>query len=192
MPNPVSRVDPSAQFTRILAGLTSLWTRPRWCSLAQRGDDADGEAQEAARLHRRAEQPIERLAARILEQQHGSTAFAGKRQRPRRPCGVELVPQFIFVGEAIEDGRGRALHSRQHGQKGAAAAVAVLAPPPAEDAIPILPHDLEAVFSLSAERKRLLQLPCSAGQAARSRSTHSAQTFARDQFASHLGIGAAC
>src|SRR5208337_1475981 len=97
---------------------------------------------------------------------------------PRRPFGTELVPQFIFVGEAIEDGRGRALHSRQHGQKGAAAAVAVLAPPPAEDAIPILPHDLEAVFSLSAKRKRLLQLPCSAGQAARSRSTHSAQTFA--------------
>ena len=33
MPNPVRRVRPSAQFTRILAGLTSLWTRPRWCAL---------------------------------------------------------------------------------------------------------------------------------------------------------------
>ena len=72
--------------------------------LAQRGGDADGEAQEASRLHRRADQPLERFAARILEQQRCSTAFADQRERPRRPCGVELVPQFIFVGEAIEDG----------------------------------------------------------------------------------------
>ena len=33
MPNPVSQTCPSALFTRIWAGLRSLWTRPRWWSL---------------------------------------------------------------------------------------------------------------------------------------------------------------
>ena len=72
--------------------------------LAQRGDDADGEAQEASRVHRRADQSLERLAAMILEQQRCPAVFAAKRERPRRPCGVERVPQFIFAGKAIEKG----------------------------------------------------------------------------------------
>ena len=107
--------------------------------LAERGSDADGEAQVASRLHRRAEEPFERFAARILKQQRCSTAFADNRERPRRPCGVELVPQFMFVREAIEGGGERALRGGQHGQHPAAAAFAVCAPPPAEDAIAILP-----------------------------------------------------
>jgi len=41
-------------------------------------------AQEAFHLHRRAEQPVERLAAQIVKQQGRSTAFTDKRQRPRR------------------------------------------------------------------------------------------------------------
>ena len=44
--------------------------------LAERRGDADREAQEALRLHRFADEPLERLAARILEQQRRSTAFA--------------------------------------------------------------------------------------------------------------------
>jgi len=142
--------------------------------LAQRRGDADGEAQEASRLHRRADEPLEWFAAWILEQQRCSTAFADKRERPRRPCGVELVPQCVFVGEAFE-GRGqRALGGGQHDQHGAVAAVAVLATPPVEDAFAIHPQKLEAVLSLSAERKRLLQRR-SVGQAAHSRSTPSTQ-----------------
>ena len=85
MPNPVSRVRPSAQLTRILAGLMSLWTRPRWCSLPSAAADADGEAEEASRLHRRADEPLEGLAAQVLQQQRCSTAFAGQRERPRGP-----------------------------------------------------------------------------------------------------------
>src|SRR5215472_2454806 len=33
MPKPVSLTSPLMRFTRILAGFTSLWTMPRWCSL---------------------------------------------------------------------------------------------------------------------------------------------------------------
>ena len=73
--------------------------------LAQRGGDADSEAQKASRFHRRADESRKRLAARILEQQRRSTALAGKCERTCRPCGVEFVPQVIFMGEAIERSR---------------------------------------------------------------------------------------
>ena len=127
--------------------------------LAQRGGDADGEAQEASHLHRFADESLERLAARILEQQRCSTAFAGKRERPRRPCGVEFVPQFIFVSEAIERGRRRALRGGQHRQHRAAAARAVRAPSAAEDAFAVLPQDLEISNPISFELKGWVQLP---------------------------------
>ena len=87
----------------------SLWTRPRWWTLPRAAAMPMREAQEAPHLHRRAEQPVERLAARILEHQHGPTVFAHELQRPRRPCAVQLILQPIFVSEAIEDGRWRVL-----------------------------------------------------------------------------------
>ncbi len=61
--------------------------------LTRSGGDADRVAQEVPRLQRRADEPIERFAARILEQQRCSAAFAGKREyaqeiwnAPFRPC----------------------------------------------------------------------------------------------------------
>ena len=108
-----------------------------------RRSDADGEAQEAARLHRSAHDPLQRLAAGILEQQRGSAVFAGKRKRPRSPCGVERVPQFIFVGEALENDRRRAIRRGQHRQHRPAAFPAVRAPPAVEDAFAILPQEME-------------------------------------------------
>jgi hypothetical protein len=42
--------------------------------LSQRCDDADRQAQEPSRLHGRAEPSSERLAAGILEQEHGPLA----------------------------------------------------------------------------------------------------------------------
>ena len=105
MPNPVSQTWPLAPFTRIWAGLRSLWTRPRWWSLAKRGDDADGEVQEASDFRRRAKQLVERLAAGILEHQRGLTLVADERQRPHRPAFVQFVPQSVLVGQAIERGR---------------------------------------------------------------------------------------
>ena len=139
MPNPVSRVRAVGAVHQDIGRLDVLVDEAALVRLAQRGDDADGEAQEASRLHRRADQSLERFAARILEQQRRSTAFAAKRERPRRPRGVERVPQFIFVGKAIERSRRRALRGRQHDQHGAAAAVAVRAPSPAEHAFAVLP-----------------------------------------------------
>jgi hypothetical protein len=57
-------------------------------NLAETLNDRDGEAQEASHLHRRAELPIKRLAARILEHQHGPAGAAHEFQRPHRPYRV--------------------------------------------------------------------------------------------------------
>jgi hypothetical protein len=67
------------------------------------------------------------------------------------------------VSEAIDGGRRRALRGEQHGKRRAAGAVAAEAPSSAEDALALLPQDLEAV-SLSAEPTQLLQLPPSANK----------------------------
>ena len=98
--------------------LDILVDEPRLMDLAQGDRDADGEAQEASHLHGRAEQPLERLAAGILEHQHGPAAFADELQRPHRPGPVQLVLQSVFVGEAIEGGGCRMLRGGQHGQHG--------------------------------------------------------------------------
>src|SRR6266536_2810630 len=70
--------------------------------LAQSRGNADGQAQEASHIHGRAEQPVERLTARILEHEHGRTGVAHEVQRPHRPPPVQLILQFVFVDEAIE------------------------------------------------------------------------------------------
>jgi hypothetical protein len=73
--------------------------------LAQGSDDADGELQEAFQLKGGAEQPLERLATRILKHQQRPTAFAHQLQRSHRPRSIEFVLQFEFVSEPIEAGR---------------------------------------------------------------------------------------
>src|SRR5215813_2388973 len=98
MPNPVSRTCPSAQSTTILAGLDE----PALMKLAQSRGNSDSQAQEASYLHGTTEQTVERLAAQIIQHQHGPTSVAYEGQRPRRPRPVELIFQLVFVLEAIE------------------------------------------------------------------------------------------
>ena len=59
-------------------------------------------AQEAPDIHGYAEQHLERLAARIIEHQHGSIGFAHELQWPHCPRAIEFVVQLVFVCEAIE------------------------------------------------------------------------------------------
>ena len=75
---------------------------PALMKLAQSRGNSDSQAQEASYLHGPTEQTVERLAARIIEHQHGPTGVAHEGQRPRRPCPVELIFQLVFVREAIE------------------------------------------------------------------------------------------
>ena len=76
MPNPVNLTAPVVRFTKILAGLMSLWIRPRRCDLAQRSSDGDCKTQEVPHLEGRNEQPIKGFAAVVFQHQHGSIAVA--------------------------------------------------------------------------------------------------------------------
>src|SRR6516225_9010601 len=64
--------------------------------------NTDSQGQEASDLHWPTEQPVERLAARILKHQHRPTGVTHEVQRAHRPCPVELILEFIFVRESIE------------------------------------------------------------------------------------------
>jgi len=51
---------------------------------------------------------LQRLAAGILEHQHGPAALTDKFERPQRPRTVEFVPQSIFMCETTNNGGMRA------------------------------------------------------------------------------------
>ena len=139
MPKPVSLMSSLVALHEDIGRLDVLVDKAAPVHLAEGGRDGDGEAQEASHLQRRAEQPVERLAARILEHQHGPAAVAPKFQRPCRPRPVQLILQAIFVSEAIEGGRYRMLPGGRHGKHRIPVAVGALAPCPAEDALAVLP-----------------------------------------------------
>jgi hypothetical protein len=111
-------------------------------------------AQERPQRHWLAEQPFQELTTRVFQHQHGPAALLPKRQRPCRPGPVQRVLQGIFMDEAIEAGRCRMGRGGQHGEHGAATAIGVTAPSAAEDAIAVVPHDLEFVVPFSGELRR--------------------------------------
>ena len=159
----MSLTAPVVRFTRMLAGLMSLCTRPRRWTLPSAAAMPIGQGQEASHFHGRAEKALERLAARVLEHQHGPAAFASKLERPHRPGPVQLVLQSVFVGQASEAGGRRVLRGGQHGKHGAGVAIGAQAPYSAEDAFAVFPQDLGVIF-LSADPKGWVQLPHSAGK----------------------------
>src|SRR6476646_1206908 len=106
--------------------------------------DIDCQAQEKVHLERHAEQSLERLAAGILEHQHGPTAITNQLEWTHRPRAIQLLLQFIFVSETIEGGRCGMLRSGQHGQH--ESRVVAMTMSSAEDALTVLPDHLEAAI----------------------------------------------
>ena len=154
IPKPVSRTSPLAVFTRMLAGLMSLWIRPRWCTLPRAAATPTAMRRKPSHLHRRAEEPAEQLAAGILEHQNGTAAISHKLERPHRPIGVQLILEGVFVGKAIEGGRCRLLRGWEHDQHTLAPAFCAVTPPSAEDESAILRQNFEATNSVHAEPRR--------------------------------------
>jgi hypothetical protein len=112
-------------------------------NMAERCRNADGEAQKPSNLHGRAEAPRERFAARILEQEKGPTSFSLELQRPSRPGRLQIIPQFVFVGDVIEDNVLRAFRRGARAQHRTPGAVSPEAPSSVEDALAILPQNLQ-------------------------------------------------
>jgi hypothetical protein len=82
--------------------LEVLMDQPSSVHLTYRRRESNGDMQELAYLHRPAEQPLERLTAGVLEQQHEPSLAANKADRPRRPGGVKVSPQRVFMLEVLE------------------------------------------------------------------------------------------
>ncbi len=125
--------------------------------LAERRGDANGEAQEAPGLHRRAETALERLAARVLDQELSPAALLPKLQRPRGPSAVKLVSQCVFMGEAIKHGQRMMIRGRKRDQNGRTAVVASNPPSAAEDTLAVVRQELEIAVSVDVELKARMQ-----------------------------------
>jgi len=146
--------DPSVRAVhQEMGGLQVPVHKAACMELAEGRGDADGQGQEAAHRHGGAQQPHERLAARILEHQSVGSAFALKRQGLRRPRPVQRVFQAVFVGQAIEATQARTLRGRHHNQHGLPLAVIRLTPGSAEVALTVRPQDLEAAIPFCAKTR---------------------------------------
>src|SRR6202030_2473246 len=75
--------------------------------LAQRPGERDRDAQKPCYSQWPAKQSIEDRAPRVLEYQRQAVAVAGKFDWARRPGGIQVGPERVFVFESIEAaGRG--------------------------------------------------------------------------------------
>src|SRR6267154_27253 len=114
---------------------------------AKRGRNTGSDEQEPSELHGLAEEPGERIAPRVRKQQSGLPALAQKLQRPHYRRTVELILQSVFVSQPINKARRGVVRGGKHGQHGRPAAVTVIAPTSAEDALTVLPQHYEAACS---------------------------------------------
>jgi hypothetical protein len=105
-----------------------------------------------------AELAFERLAARIFENQHGSSAVADELKGQHGPCTVQLVPQFVFVSETIEGSRCWIFNGGEHGQHTGEITVGVTLRS-TEDAFAVLPQDMKIAIRICAKQARGFQLP---------------------------------
>src|ERR1700723_1436661 len=139
-----------------MGGLYILVQQATSMKLAKSHSDVGRQAQEVDRLQGRAKQPLERLAAGILEHQHGPAAITNQLEWTHPPRAIQLLLQSIFVSKTIQSGRCRVLCSRSHGQHGAVSVG--LATDPAEDTFAIFQQDPE-VSTPICEQIRWIQLP---------------------------------
>ena len=70
----------------------SLWMQAAPVDLAERGRQPDGEAQPLRQRQRATQEARQRLAAGVLEHQHGPPLMLRERQRLHGPGGVERRP----------------------------------------------------------------------------------------------------
>src|SRR6516164_7659032 len=95
---------------------------------------------------------MERLAARILEHQHGPSAVVRELQRLHRPLPIQLILQGVFVSQTIEARARRVLGGRQNDQHSAPVAVIADAQPSADDALAVFPQNLRATIRIAVQR----------------------------------------
>ncbi len=88
-----------------IRGLDVLVNETTPMDMADDGREVDGDAQELNQLQPLIEKAIEWLAAIVLQHKGSGSLFADQRQRQRRPAGIELVRQRVFVLEPLDECR---------------------------------------------------------------------------------------
>jgi predicted phosphoribosyltransferase len=89
--------------------------------------------------------PVERLASGVLKQQYDPPVLAHKRQRPHRRSTVQFIPQSVFVIQPTNETWGRVFQRGKHGEHSGPAAISVITPCSAEDALTMLRQHCDAV-----------------------------------------------
>ena len=79
---------------------------------AQRARNADCEVQEPSQFHRAVDQPMERLTARVVEQQDGPVLVLDERERYGGPLWIEVYFQGELVLELLRYSRARGAPTR--------------------------------------------------------------------------------
>ena len=97
--------DDQALVRGALAALLDLEPDIEVVGQAEDGREVDGEGQELDQLEPLLEKAIQRFAAVVLEHKGGGSFFANKCQRPRRPAGIKLVRERVFVLEPLDECR---------------------------------------------------------------------------------------
>ena len=100
-PHAAGRVEEHVRRLDVLVNEAAL------VDLAERASQGNRGAQDRRQITGSTEHAIDRLAARILEHEHHALLVPDERQRPHRPCGIELGREGIFVLEAFEGRRRR-------------------------------------------------------------------------------------
>ena len=79
--------------------------------------ERDRQTEERPDLHRGAEQPIEQLAARVVQHQGHALPVAHERDRPDGPPRIEIRPEGVLMLEPLHGaGRGVVAPDRGHQQ----------------------------------------------------------------------------
>ena len=117
MPNPRNHTWPVLQSIITLAGLRSLWIRPRACRWRRAAATPAPVRKTSPRSHRRARALHEQLATRILEHQCSPPFVRRQRYGANRPDGIQCVSQRVFVLQHPDHLGSRMLRSRHHDKR---------------------------------------------------------------------------
>src|SRR5919109_4987506 len=83
----------AAELTSTLAGLMSLWMRPRSYNRQSAADKATARRRNVRISIERTDKSVKRLAPQVLRHEFGLPALAHELQRSCRPPIIEVVPQ---------------------------------------------------------------------------------------------------
>ena len=98
----------------------------------------DGEPQKLGRFEPLIEKAIKGISPIVLEHERSRSAIANQRQRPRRPSGIKIAGQRVFVLEPL-DKRLSAGDKRQHWNR------IVELPSPMQRKLPVVSQRLQLV-----------------------------------------------